>query len=227
LEVIEAREAMWRRRFHRVLGDVPPGQLLDVGAGIGTFLAIARDEGWAVEGTEVSSTAIAHAQERYGLALRAGLLEEAAPPGPYDAISLWHVIEHVPDPVATLRFCHGILRDRGRIILAMPNDGAPAWRLTAIGNRVRRAVRRPPSTRYERLRPGVESHIQHFDRKSIQWLLSASGFTVDQMAVDDAAPQRSRLGSVAFMTRRLLSTATGWNFGREMLVTANRRSKAG
>lgn len=222
LEVADAREAMWRRRFHRVLGDDPAGRLLDVGAGIGTFLAIARDEGWAIEGTEVSTTAIAHAQERYGLAVHVGLLEEAAPPGLYDAISLWHVIEHVPDPGATLRFCHSILDEHGRIILAMPNDGGSAWALTAVGNVVRRAFRRPPSPRYERLRPGVESHIQHFDRKSIRRVLSACGFTVDRITVDDAAPQRSRLGSAAFMTRRLLSMATPWNFGREMLVTATR-----
>jgi SAM-dependent methyltransferase len=226
LQAADAREAMWRRRFHRVLGDVPAGRLLDVGAGIGTFLAIARDQGWAIEGTEVSTTAIAHAQERYAIAVHRGFLEELTPPGPYDAITLWHVIEHVPDPVATLRFCHRILADHGQMILAMPNDGRSAWALTAIGNVVRRALGRRPSPRYERLQPGVESHIQHFNQKTIRRLLSECGFVLDRITVDDAAPQRSRLGSVAFMTRRLLSTATPWNFGREMLVTATRRSEA-
>ena len=60
---------------------------------------------------------------RYGLTIHVGVLEAAAPPGPYDIVSLWHVIEHVPDPPATLRFCHRLLAEHGRIILAMPNDG--------------------------------------------------------------------------------------------------------
>lgn len=226
LQSADARSAMWRRRFDRVLADLPAGRLLDVGAGIGTFLAIAHDHGWAVEGTEVSTTAIGHAREQYAITIRRGLLEEAAPPKPYEAISLWHVIEHVPDPVATLRFCHSLLAEHGRIILAMPNDGGAAWALTAAGNVVRRALRRSPTHRYERLLPGVESHIHHFDQASIQRLLTASGFSVDWITVDDAAPQRRRLGSLAFATRRLMSNATPWNFGREMLVCATRRPGA-
>ena len=223
LRVADEREAMWRRRFDRVLAVSTPGRLLDVGAGIGTFLAIARDNGWRVEGTEVSTTAIAHARERYGLTIHVGFLEDAAPPGPYDVVSLWHVIEHVPDPPATLRFCHRLLAEHGRIILALPNDGWSAWALTAGTNVVRHSLRRSPSLRYERLHPGVESHIQHFDQNSIARLLTACGFHVDQVTVDDAAPKRSRLGSAAFAARRLLTSVGPWNLGREMLVVATKR----
>jgi len=224
LRASAAREAMWRRRADRVLGGVSAGRLLDVGAGIGTFLAIARDRGWVAEGTEVSTTAIAHARELYGLEIRKGSLEEAAPPGPYDMISMWHVIEHVPDPVRTIRFCHGMLAEHGRIVLALPNDGGAAWAPTVVGNLVRRALRRPPTARYVRLRPGVESHIQHFDPQSIRRILLPCGFDVDRIAVDDAAPERGRLGSVAFVVRRLLTRGTPWNLGRELLVCATRRS---
>ncbi len=223
LRAATARESMWRRRADRVLGGVPVGRLLDIGAGIGTFLAIARDRGWEAEGTEVSTTAIAHARERYGLEIRKGSLEDAAPPGPYDMISMWHVIEHVPDPMRTLRFCHGILTERGRIVLALPNDGDAAWAPTAAGNVVRRALGRQPTTRYVRLRPGVESHIQHFDPDSIRRILLACDLDVDRITVDDAAPGRSRVGSVVFGVRRLVSRWTPWNAGREMLVVATRR----
>lgn len=98
IQAAEAREAIWRRRFDRVLGADPPGRLLDVGAGIGTFLAIARDRGWSVEGTEVSTTAIVKALEQHDIAIREGVVEEGAPPGPYDVICLWHVLEHLPRP---------------------------------------------------------------------------------------------------------------------------------
>jgi SAM-dependent methyltransferase len=223
IQVADARAAMWRRRFDRVLGDYPAGRLLDVGAGIGTFLAIARDRGWSVEGTEVSTTAVVKAHERHGIAIRAGLVEEAAPPGPFDVICLWHGLEHLPSPGETLRYCRGLLVERGRIVLAMPNDGDAAWALTGIGNVVRRGLGRAPSRRYERLRPGVESQIQHFDPRSIRRLLSQGGFVVDRITIDDANPERSGPGAAAFTARRLLSLVTPWNFGREILVLAHRR----
>lgn len=216
------REAMWRRRFHRVLSGAHPGRLLDVGAGIGTFLSVARDAGWSVEGTEVSMSAISHATTRYGLALRLGILEDAALTGPFDAVSMWHVVEHLPRPADTLRLCHSLLRDRGRLIMAMPNDGQTAWALTVAGNVLRRLLKRQPSSRYERLRPGVESHIQHFDESSIRRLLEGCGFVVDEIGVDDANPRRRLIGSIAFWLRRLLTTLSPWNFGREMLVLAHR-----
>jgi len=224
IQVADARAAMWRRRFDRVLGHDRAGRLLDVGAGIGTFLAIARDRGWSVEGTEVSTTAVVKAHERHGIAIRAGLVEDAAPPGPYDVICLWHVLEHLPSPGETLRYCGGLLVEHGRIVLAMPNDGDAAWALTRIGNIVRRSQGKAPSRRYEPLRPGIESHIQHFDPRSIRRLLSECGFVVDRIGIDDASPKRSRQGAAAFIARRLLSMVTPWNFEREILVLAHRRS---
>lgn len=227
IEAADDRHAMWQRRFDRVLGRVSPGRLLDVGAGIGTFLAIARDHGWSIDGTEVSTTAIARAQELHHIEIRPGLVEDVAPEGPCDAICLWHVIEHLPDPDGTLRFCHGLLADHGTIILAMPNDGRSAWALAGIGNTVRRLLGRQPSPRYLQLRPGVESHIQHFDERSMRRLLTQAGFTVRTITVDDASPRRSRVGALAFRARVLMSRVTPWNFGREMLVIAGRSAVAG
>jgi hypothetical protein len=170
----------------------------------------------------VSTTAIAKACEQHDIVLREGLVELAAPPGPFDVICLWHVLEHLPNPGETLKFCRGLMGERGRIILAMPNDGDTVWALTMVGNVVRRGLRRAPSPRYLRLRPGVESHIQHFNPRSIERLLSQCGFVVDRITVDDASPQRGRVGSLAFAARRSLTGLTPWNFGREMLIVARR-----
>ena len=119
-----------------------------------------------------------------------------------------------PNPGETLKFCRGLMGERGRFILAMPNDGDTVWALTMVGNVVRRGPRRAPSRRYLRLRPGVESHIQHFNPRSIERLLPQCGFVVDQITVDDASCQRGRVGAMAFATRRLLIRMTPWNFGR-------------
>lgn len=214
------REALWRRRFDRVLGGIPPGRLLDVGAGIGTFLAIARDHGWTVAGTEVSSSAVDHAARRHGIALELGLLDDVSLAGPYDAICLWHVLEHVPHPRTTIRRCRELLADGGLLVIAMPNDGLAAWLPTAVADVARALMGRRRSVRYEQLRPGRESHIQHFAPATIRRLLSEEGFRRRLDAVDDAAPRRSRPGAVAFGIRRLLTAVTPWNFGREMLIIA-------
>jgi SAM-dependent methyltransferase len=214
-----ARERLWRRRFTTVFAAVPPGRLLDVGAGVGTFLSIARDAGWEPQGTEVSSTAIEHARE-LGIILRSGELATAGVEGPFDAITLWHVVEHVQEPAATLRLCRSLLRSDGRLVMAMPNDGGASNALSIAGNAIRRTLRRPQYPRYLVLAPGVESHIQHFDVGSISRLLRAEGFRIDRVDVDDASPTRSRLGRSIFEVRRWLTRWTPWHWGREMLVIA-------
>ena len=73
------RDAMWARRASRVLDGVPIGRLLDVSAGVGTFLALARERGWEVDGTEVSTTAIEHARRLHGVEIRLGNIEDANP----------------------------------------------------------------------------------------------------------------------------------------------------
>jgi len=217
------RRRLWTRRFRRVLGGARPGALLDVGAGIGTFLAIARDAGWSVTGTEVSRAGIALARSQYGLDICLGAIEQAPVEGPFDAVTLWHVLEHLPNPDSTLKHVHRLLRDDGILVLALPNDGAAAWFPTAMTNLGRRLLGRSAVSRYQRLRPGVESHIQHFDEKSIQRALVGAGFHVESIAVDDAAPRRSSFGTVAYHARRFLTAATPFNFGREILVTARPR----
>ena len=181
-------------------------------------MAFARDRGWLVKGTEVSTTAIDLARVRYDLEMREGPMEEAAPPGPYDLVTMWHVIEHVPDPVRALRFCHDILAERGRIVLALPNDGDAAWAPTAGGNVVRRALRRQPSERYLRLKSGVESHIQHFDSRSVRGLLVACGLMWTDRVDDARAGAQSVQAQRPSRSVARFSMATPWNSGREIHV---------
>lgn len=219
-----ARENLWRRRYRQVLEDRPPGRLLDVGAGLGTFLAIAQAEGWIVAGTEVSEIAIAHARKVYGIDLVPGELRGDSVPGPFDVIAMWHVIEHVPDPVSTLRTCRSLLHSDGILILGLPNDASSAQAVSAIVRTGRRFLRREIRPRYEVLRPGVESHLSHFTPRTIRQALAEAGLDVVDLGVDDALPTRSRLGHAVFQARRALTAVTPWNFGAEMLVVAKPRS---
>ena len=104
------------------LADCEPGGLLDVGCGDGTFLARMRRRGWHVAGVDFDAKAIASAKRKYGLNLRQGELRDAAfPPDSFDAITLNHVIEHVPQPLDVLVECRRLLKPQGRLIVMTPN----------------------------------------------------------------------------------------------------------
>ena len=106
------------------------GRLLDVGCGNGVFLDVMRQLGWEVTGVDPDGAAVTVARQKLGLQVFEGSLEEAGlPGGHFDAITMNHVIEHVPDPIGTLRECHRVLRPGGRLVVATPNISSLGRRL--------------------------------------------------------------------------------------------------
>ncbi len=101
----------------------PPGRrLLDVGCGNGSFLHRMRSLGWDVIGVEADKVAARAAQERYGLPVMEGPIEEVdLPTGAFDAITMNHVIEHVHDPLLVLKICRRSLRPGGTLVVKTPN----------------------------------------------------------------------------------------------------------
>jgi 2-polyprenyl-3-methyl-5-hydroxy-6-metoxy-1,4-benzoquinol methylase len=101
------------------------GRLLDVGCGNGLFLDHMRHLGWEVVGVEPDEEAAFVAREKLGLEVFQGSLEEAKfSDGHFDAITMNHVIEHVPDPIGLLKECRRVLRLGGKLIVATPNVGS-------------------------------------------------------------------------------------------------------
>lgn len=97
------------------------GRLLDVGCGSGEFLEKMKSLGWEVYGVEIGKQGALAAQQR-GLNVFHGTLDQAKFPNDYfDFIRFEHVLEHVPDPVATLKEARRILRPDGEIRLTVPN----------------------------------------------------------------------------------------------------------
>jgi 2-polyprenyl-3-methyl-5-hydroxy-6-metoxy-1,4-benzoquinol methylase len=98
------------------------GRLLDVGCGNGLFLDYMRQLGWDVVGVEPDDEAVIVAREMLGLQVFKGSLEEAKfSDGHFDAITLSHVIEHVPDPIGLLKECRRVLRLGGKLVVVTPN----------------------------------------------------------------------------------------------------------
>lgn len=94
------------------------GELLDIGAGTGDFLSVAKEDGWKVSAIEPSEKAKSIAKSK-GIAFSESTeeLSEAS----FDAITMWHVLEHVPDPSAQLAELNRLLKPNGFIIIAVPN----------------------------------------------------------------------------------------------------------
>ena len=94
------------------------GQILDIGAGTGDFLSVAKNDGWKTAGIEPSDKAKAIAKSK-GVAFveQTSELENHS----FDVISMWHVLEHVPDLDKQIKELKRLLKPAGTIIIAVPN----------------------------------------------------------------------------------------------------------
>ncbi|SHI30032.1 Methyltransferase domain-containing protein [Arenibacter nanhaiticus] len=133
--------------------------LLDVGAGTGDFLALAKKHGWETDGVEPSDLAKAKAAEK-GLTLYSDL--KALPEKKYELITLWHVLEHLPNLEEQIQELVGLLSQTGTLVIAVPNfksfDAAHYKKFWAA---------------YD-----VPRHLWHFSRHSIRHLFSTQGMEV-------------------------------------------------
>lgn len=112
------------------LGISPKGKrVLDVGCAGGAFLVAAREMGFAVTGIEPARWMAAYGREKYQLDIRDGILEPGSfEPHSFDVITLWDVIEHLPQPLETLQIVRSLLKTGGVLLVNYPDIGTLAAR---------------------------------------------------------------------------------------------------
>jgi 2-polyprenyl-3-methyl-5-hydroxy-6-metoxy-1,4-benzoquinol methylase len=123
IEKRKNREPVFRDAYKLLEHHKPGGgSVLDIGCGIGTFLAVCREGGWRVTGVEPSAVACQVARREYGLELINEPFSSAMfPETRFDAILAAQVIHHLPDPVAFVTDLDRVLADDGVVILRTPN----------------------------------------------------------------------------------------------------------
>ncbi len=156
--------------YYSILERLTRGRkLLDIGSGTGDFLSVGKKRGWNVLGIEPSSVAAAHARRR-GLAVVNDFFPNSLEGrGPFDVVTVFMVLEHVPDPISFLREAKKLLKPSGLLLIFSPNDYSPLQQI----------VRRKLPTEPWWVVP--KHHINYFGFFSIQKVLTRLGFRTEEM----------------------------------------------
>jgi 2-polyprenyl-3-methyl-5-hydroxy-6-metoxy-1,4-benzoquinol methylase len=163
----KARARMHRDFFERfIVGR--SGRLLDMGCGLGFFIkAMAPYQEWDAYGCEISPAAVRHAREHLGLRnVICSPLEDAdLPRGSFDIVTMWDVLDHIPEPDPVLSRCHALLKEGGTFFIRTPNVATQLVR-----SRIMQKVQ--PDKRYL----CATDHPHFYSVRSIRALLKRNGF---------------------------------------------------
>jgi ubiquinone/menaquinone biosynthesis C-methylase UbiE len=135
--------------------------ILDFGCGTGAFLSAMKAKGWTISGIEPSPIARSKAENTLGISIHPSL--HGLTQKEFSAITLWHVLEHVPDLDDTLTGFNALLEKGGALFVAVPN------------------YQSPDAMRYKQFWAGfdVPRHLWHFSKQSMKQLLNKNGFTLE------------------------------------------------
>lgn len=151
-------------------GHVNKGALLDIGAGSGTLLALARDRGWNAAGQEISCDSCRMAKERHGLELiNENLKDMDWGVSRYDAITMVNVFDHLLDPWWVLGKAFNALRRGGIIYIRVPNGS-----IHSCLYRISDAI--PVTCLKEKMRKFLVIHLYHLTPHFFIKLLKDNGF---------------------------------------------------
>jgi len=136
--------------------------VLDFGCGTGEFLKVAKSNGWITTGMEPSDFARQQADTTIAQDIKASLLEVTSDNKKFNAITLWHVLEHVENLNTTLQTLKDLLEQSGIIFIAVPNYNS--W----------------DGAHYEKQWAGydVPRHLWHFSTKSMNRFLKKHSLTL-------------------------------------------------
>lgn len=165
--------------------------LLDIGAGMGMFLRLAREHGFEVAGIEPNPEAADKLANEYQAPIHSCLLEDYAGDERYDVVTMWDLLEHLADPGLALRQAHKLLHRGGLLVLEVPaRDSLLHWLVRALWHCSAGIIRGPLFGVY-----GIH-HLQYFSQASITAFVEQNSFSVcnSQRCETDLAAKGRRPG---------------------------------
>ena len=180
-----------------------PGRILDVGCGTGAFLETCRKGGWEVMGTEPDSDARAMATERLQIEIKPDL-SALFRTNPFDIISLWHVLEHIPNLNQVIPQLHKLLAEQGTLLIAVPNSDS--YDATYFGEYW---------AAYD-----VPRHLYHFTPSTIDPLFKKHGFHLIAQQ-----PMSFDAFYIAMLSTRYKTGRTNYPKSIQVGLTSNSKAK--
>jgi 2-polyprenyl-3-methyl-5-hydroxy-6-metoxy-1,4-benzoquinol methylase len=164
----KGRRELFRWVIDRLDGYLLPGRrLLEVGSNAGLFLSVAEHAGWDASGVEPSHWAVETGRRLFGVDLEQGTVETLdAEPGSRDAVVMLDVLEHLVDPLGTLRRLRSLLHEEGMLALSTVN-------VAGLHARVR----------HGRWPWFIRPHLHYFTPETLGMMLHEAGFTMVEWRV--------------------------------------------
>lgn len=150
-----------RKLVERFTG-LKTGKMLDMGSGVGTFVHEMKENGWQVTGLEPDEDARKAARQFYKVELADIAAFNSLKPGSFDAVTLWHVLEHVHDLAAYVSQLKNVLTEKGKLFIAVPNYTSADARIYG-----------KYWAAYD-----VPRHLYHFSPRSMKWLMEKNGLKI-------------------------------------------------
>jgi SAM-dependent methyltransferase len=203
--------------FEKQLGR--KGRFLDVGCGVGYMLWAAKELGWEVEGVDPSKAFIEAGQKRLGVVGKAVFLEDANFPNDYfDGILMSSILEHLYNPIDTLREVRRVLNPNGWFHFDVPNEDGLYMKFGNFYMRLQGrdwlVVMAPTFPPY---------HVQGFNPKSLHKLMERAGLEIKELqmcgGVWDLTGEQTLRKKFETKVAKLIN-ATDKAFGGGLFMTA-------
>ena len=216
----EGRIGYFRARIRtaaKMAATEAPLAILDYGAATGEFVRAARDEGHECTGIELSADARATAKAVNNVILLPADEGQQIGEMRFDVIHMNHVLEHIPNPLSHLRWCHRVLRPSGLLVLEVPQQ------FDNDLDRLRRGLR--VGGRQKRFDAYSLHHTYFFSPHAMKLLLNSAGFDTLKMTTFDpnSAPLWPFSGKNVIL-RTLLGLANGLHSGGNVIEVFSQRS---
>ncbi|MCC6847842.1 MAG: class I SAM-dependent methyltransferase [Deltaproteobacteria bacterium] len=153
-----------------------PGRLLDIGAGTGILMHLARERGWRIEGIDICSLTAEKAAREFGVEIVVAPIEEHGFAERFDAVTMLDVLEHVVDPLATLRRAYDLLRPGGALAIAVPNQRCLLTSLVGMWARML-----GPAANGLLFRLYVPQHLHYFTPPTLRRMVETAKFRIVEL----------------------------------------------